>query len=485
MFDIKKEDDSLHLTIDDVNKVMNEDVSWKTKIEYDDKGRIKNTQNNIVNILLYHPNYKGMFGYNEFNYKNEFNKKPIDDKFVAKLIIEIESIIGKAPAKAILKDNIICACQRNIYHPIKEWFETLKWDGTKRADKIFIDYLGIEDLPINRRMTHLWLLSVVKRVFQPGCPIEGSIILSGNQGIGKTTLIRRLCRYTNDDPSSDSGRIKLVLDETLNNIKEPSEYIYNIKNSIIINFDELIAILKADIPQLRSFLTKTEETVRMKYGSEDSKFLRHCVFIATTNASTFLRDYETDGERRFWVLECNKYTTENNMASEIMNIDIDYIDQLWAEIYEEYKSNPSCNLCLTTEEKTEMFKLQEKFKTSNDDDVNDILDEILEKKYSLNSKGCFNSRIDFEQQATDNSTKESNLDYINKIPGSWITTLLQNQFKMKRSVSYIKHILKNKWEYKKSRYKSGENELNTQCWCRIEEKHYEDNKKEIQNELPF
>ena len=68
------------------------------------------------------------------------------------------SKIVDAVALAMLK------CSR---HPVREYLEGLTWDGTPRADAIFIDYLGAEDTEYTRTVTRKALIGAVARVMQP------------------------------------------------------------------------------------------------------------------------------------------------------------------------------------------------------------------------------------------------------------------------------------------------------------------------------
>src|SRR5690606_36561503 len=42
---------------------------------------------------------------------------------------------------------------RNTFHPIKDYIESREWDGVKRAETIFIDYLGADDTHYVRQVT--------------------------------------------------------------------------------------------------------------------------------------------------------------------------------------------------------------------------------------------------------------------------------------------------------------------------------------------
>jgi len=70
--------------------------------------------------------------------------------------------------------------------------ESVVWDGIERAETLFIDYMGCEDNQYSREISKHWLTAAVCRVFEPGYKFDTAIVLSGDQGIGKTTFIREL-----------------------------------------------------------------------------------------------------------------------------------------------------------------------------------------------------------------------------------------------------------------------------------------------------
>lgn len=41
---------------------------------------------------------------------------------------------------------------QNKFHPIKSLIESKQWDGVKRIETLFIDYLGAEDTHYNREV---------------------------------------------------------------------------------------------------------------------------------------------------------------------------------------------------------------------------------------------------------------------------------------------------------------------------------------------
>lgn len=91
-----------------------------------------------------------------------------------------------------------------LYHPIKEYFETLHWDGTERLDTLLIDYLGADDTRYVRAVTRKTLTAAVARVYEPGIKFDSILVLNGPQGIGKSTLFALLGKQWYSDSLSIS-----------------------------------------------------------------------------------------------------------------------------------------------------------------------------------------------------------------------------------------------------------------------------------------
>ncbi|MFG5501969.1 VapE domain-containing protein, partial [Enterococcus faecalis] len=88
--------------------------------------------------------------------------------------------------------SLLQSANARHHHPVKKFIEAEKWDGIKRVERIFIDYLGVEDTEYTREVTKKWFTGAVARIYRPGVKFEIVPILSGAQGIGKSTLINKL-----------------------------------------------------------------------------------------------------------------------------------------------------------------------------------------------------------------------------------------------------------------------------------------------------
>jgi predicted P-loop ATPase len=198
-------------------------------------------------------------------------------------------------------------CLDHIFDPVRDYLDGLRWDGVKRLDRWLVVYCGARDTPLNRAIGRKMLVAAVRRVREPGCKFDYIVVLEGEQGVGKSTLLRFLA---GDENFSDNEILGL-------NKKEQQEAIQGVW---IYEVAELEGLVKSEVTKVKLFASKTVDGARPAYGRTRVDRPRRCIFVATTNEDTYLRD--TTGNRRFWPVAVNV-------------IDLDAVkrdrDQLWAE----------------------------------------------------------------------------------------------------------------------------------------------------------
>jgi predicted P-loop ATPase len=176
-----------------------------------------------------------------------------------------------------------------------------------RVDRWLIDCCGAEDTPLNRAFGRKVPMAAVRRVRRPGCKFDYVLVLEGPQGIGKSTMLRILAGEENFSDSEILGDEKREQQEAVQGV-----WIYEIS--------ELEGMRKADVTHIKLFISKTHDKARPAYGRNRVDRPRRCIFIATTNEASYLRD--STGNRRFWPVK-------------VLRIDLAAItrdrDQLWAE----------------------------------------------------------------------------------------------------------------------------------------------------------
>ena len=91
-----------------------------------------------------------------------------------------------------IESAIRIVANENRYHPIRDYLNDLKWDGTERIAHVLHHFLGAAKDEYTCEAMKIFLLGAIKRVFQPGCKFETMLCLVGGQGAGKSTFFRLL-----------------------------------------------------------------------------------------------------------------------------------------------------------------------------------------------------------------------------------------------------------------------------------------------------
>lgn len=207
--------------------------------------------------------------------------------------------------------QIICA--ENAFDPFLQYLERLPpWDGIGRVDTWLSVLGGAEDTPINRAFGAIWLLQAVYRTLEPGCQADYTLLLEGNQGIGKSSMLRALV----PDPTLFDDGLKPI-DHTAS-----KDNLIKLGGPVILELAELGALRKGDVEFIKAFLTFREDTYRPLYKEYPITMRRRCVFAGTTNSSQYLRD--STGNRRFFPVKLGD--GKINIALVKANR-----DQIWAE----------------------------------------------------------------------------------------------------------------------------------------------------------
>lgn len=344
-----------------------EETSWLAGLDYNEKGNLRNTPNNFVLILSNDENLKDKMVYNEFSNRvcvkgklpwrreSDFSEwKDSDDSSLRIYISKVWGIQSKQNCDDALNEVV----KKNSYHPVKDYLNSLTWDGVKRVDTLIIDYLGAENKEYTRLVTRKWLCGAVARILVPGIKFDTMLVLTGKQGVYKSTFFSTLAK---DKWFTDS--IQEV---------EGNQAIEKLMNSWIIEFGELQAFSKSESKAIKRFITSREDRTRLAYGKRTSYLKRQCVFAGTTNKSEFLKD-ET-GERRFWPVEVKEEGRTKDVMKDLPN----EVDQIWAEALHYWKDEKE-QIYLTKEQEKLAVVEQETHKEVNEKEgvILEYLDTLL------------------------------------------------------------------------------------------------------------
>lgn len=229
------------------------------------------------------------------------------------------------------------------YHPVQEWILSRPWDGRHRLEDV-VSSLQIKGastilgeptiagtkVPISVRgfaehLIRTWCFQTVSIAMIPvdatpsqAITAQGVLTLIGRQSAGKSRWFKTLAGQPTHflegiilDPANKDS----VLDST---------------SRWIVELGELDATYrKADLAELKAFVTKSKDVVRLPYARTAEEYVRRTSFCATCNHMDYLRD--DTGNRRWWTVPVEVCDVEA-----LQKVDI---QQFWAEMWHESRKS--------------------------------------------------------------------------------------------------------------------------------------------------
>ena len=346
-------ENALHAALSEASPDMTvEDV--KELLEMTEKGQIKSCFTNAVTILSYDPLLRDSVRYNELTQRVDIVKdlgwerrdgKALVDNDLHNIHYYCERTYGITSLKTI-EEAVHMVANRNAYHPVRDFLNSLEWDGQERVRYALHRYLGADTSDYTYEILKFFMLGAVSRVFRPGVKFDYIICVVGDQGAGKSSFFRLLAVedewFTDDLKDLESNKVYEKL-----------------QGHWIIELSEMLATNNAKSNEaIKSFLSRQKEIYRTPYERYPKDRPRQCVFAGTTNKISFLPSDRT-GNRRFLPIACQEseaevFILDNEAESRA------YIRQMWAEVMAIWKSG-KVKLKLSPEMAAEVRNRQRQF----------------------------------------------------------------------------------------------------------------------------
>lgn len=340
-------------------------MAWTKELDVDKRGEIRPTARNIELILENDPRLKGRVWRDLFSdydmvsgrlpWKREGDIWTGDDDACLRVYLEkVYRITGKDK----IRDVKTLVAMRKQRHPVREYLNSLEWDGTERLDRMVIDYIGAEDTPLNRAMTRKHFAAAVARVMTPGCKYDNCLVLTGAEGIGKSTLFSVMGgKWFSDSVTTAEGK----------------QAMEQLRMAWIVELAELASMRRSDVETMKGFLSRQTDLYRAAYASTTKPYARQCVFCGTTNENLFLKG--DTGNRRFWVIAVSERLRRWDSPRDMILRDR---DQLWAEAVVRWKEGERLYLDPALEQ--EARKVQQQYNENTEDPTEQMLEEYLDRR---------------------------------------------------------------------------------------------------------
>ncbi len=315
------------------------------------------TLRNIGLILAGDPHWQGALRWNSHATRVEVRGSAIEDRDETGATMWLEKHYGIAPSSRKVGEAMHYVAHQTAYNPIRDYLEQLTWDGTKRIDRLAIDYLGGNHHPVVRAICRRFMISAVARIYQPGCKVDTALVLQGPQGVGKSTAIRILA----SDAYFSDTEVDLRSKDAFQQLQ--GVWLYEMA--------EMAGVSRADVNRVKGFISSPSDRFRLPYGRNIVALKRQCVFVCTTNDPAFLTD--PTGARRFWPLEVRHVARAALIRDR---------DQLWAEAVHAYKAGEQWHM--TDAEDAMLRKSHGRYQQA--DPVEDFLHEWLGQRTRVQLK---------------------------------------------------------------------------------------------------
>lgn len=228
-----------------------------------------------------------------------------------------------------LTDVVIAVAKRIIINPPRDYFERLEWDRKPRLDTWLTYYCGAE----SQNETYIklagskWLIGGVARIYNPGCKFDISLILEGDQYIGKSLAF---------DTLATIGGERFFTDDSIEFQNKDS--LLKLQGKLIVEMAELATWKRAESDDVKAFITRRVDLYRPPYARKTIERPRMFIIGGSTNPNGgYFKDHT--GNRRYLPVKCGR-------------VDVDALkkdtEQLWAEAVHRFKLNEQ--IWLTWEE---------------------------------------------------------------------------------------------------------------------------------------
>jgi predicted P-loop ATPase len=314
--------------------------AWKTDWQRGGKDGAGAPMANLFNVMVAlrgAPEFKHAFGFNAFTLREMLHRElpGVDpgttptvprewrdqDTFILQTWLQAQGL--RTVTAAMVDAGVSRLMHEWTYHPVRDWLENLRWDGVSRLETWLSRYLGTPQDPYHAQVGKWFLMTMCRRVFEPGCRADYMLVLEGPQGIEKSTLLATL-----------TGSSRWFSDNIPDiKTKDAAEHL---NGRWLIEIAEMDRFDRTESAAMKAFLSRTTERYRRAYGKRTDDEPRQCVFAGTVNHRSYLKD--DTGNRRYWPVAVGKVDlsgmvrVRDQLFAEAWHLAVTLGEQYWPDL---------------------------------------------------------------------------------------------------------------------------------------------------------
>ena len=175
--------------------------TWLDRCQKSETGKLISNVHNAIEALRGDPGIRDAFAFDEMarlpmlvhvigEPLSHFGPHPVEDADV----IELQRYLQKLGLQRIgpdtTRDAMLHRAVECGFHPVRDYLDFLQWDGLPRLKHWLAASLGAELTPYTAEIGRMFMISMVARIYQPGCKCDYMLVLEGPQGGLKIIRLR-------------------------------------------------------------------------------------------------------------------------------------------------------------------------------------------------------------------------------------------------------------------------------------------------------
>ena len=179
----------------DLDRRREQSTAWLGRCQLSASGKaIPNLNNTLLGLRAVLPDH---FAYDQMlcapmlvkplEGEKGFTARPVTDVNVGIVQEKLQQLGLERVSKDTVHQAVDIRAHERRFHPVRDYLESLQWDGTSRLANLFQTYFGAEATDYSTAIGAMFMTSMVARIFDPGCKADHMVVLEGPQGTLKST----------------------------------------------------------------------------------------------------------------------------------------------------------------------------------------------------------------------------------------------------------------------------------------------------------